>query len=55
MCVTEHIKILVVKMCTGLVQILIRSGVGFAELVKRFYLQQLGYKTFRYFRMTQTK
>jgi len=30
-------------------------GVGFAVLVKRLYLQQLGHKTLRYFRMTQTK
>jgi len=31
LCVTEHIKILVVKMCTGFVQIMIRSGHGFCK------------------------
>ena len=50
--VTENIKIWIVKMCTGFLQIMIRSGCGFGKLGKEALSSTAGTQM-RYFRMTQ--
>ena len=47
--VTENIKIWVVKMCTGFVQIIIRSGCGFGRLGKEALSSATGTQNFEIF------
>jgi len=49
LCVTEHKKIWVVKMCTGFVQIMIRSGRGFCSLGKEALSSTAGTQNFEIF------
>ena len=46
---TEYIKIWVVKMCTGFVQIVIRSGHGFCKLGKEALSSTTGTQNFKIF------
>jgi hypothetical protein len=47
--VTENLKILAVKMCTGFVQIMIRSGLGFCKLGKEALSLATGTQNFEIF------
>jgi hypothetical protein len=49
LCVTENMKIWVVKMCTGFVQIMIRSRHGFCKLGKEALSSTAGTQNFEIF------
>jgi hypothetical protein len=53
--VTENIKMWVVKMCTGFVQMLIRSGRGFCKLVKEALASTAGGQNFEIFQNDNEK
>jgi len=55
LCVTENIKIWFVKMCTGFVQIMIRSGHGFCELDKEALSSTTGGQNFEMFQNDNEK
>ena len=55
LCVTENLKILAVKMCSGFVQIMIRSGRGFCRLRKKDLSSTNGTHNFEIFQIETNK
>ena len=55
LCVTENIKIWFVKMCTGFVQMLMRSGRGFCKLDKEALSSTTGGRNFEMFQNDNEK